>query len=178
MFKTAPPFCAIRHWWDRISNLYYLFQKATINGQGVSRKSQIAIEYCYRFRDNHSYAHILWFHASTKQRFEQAYRDTARRLELPGWKDPDIDTLGLVSEWFNEAANGSWLMVLDNADDLDMFFARPNPTASSNELALYLKDYLPQSSNGSMLITTRDERLAKRLAGNQASIVVNRHKNY
>ena len=46
-------------------------------------------------------------------------------------------------------------MVLDNADDLEMFFARSNA----------ILDYLPQSSRGFMIITSRDERLAKRLAG-------------
>ena len=63
-------------------------------------------------------------------------------------------------------------MVLDNADDLDTFFVRPNSTTSDNELTLPLKDHLPQSSKGLLLITTRDERLAKRLAGSHASIVV------
>ena len=63
-------------------------------------------------------------------------------------------------------------MVLDNADDLDMFFTRQILTDPDNE-TLPLNDYLPQSSRGSMLITTRDERLAKRLAGLHASIVVN-----
>ena len=62
---------------------------------------------------------MFWVHASTRQRFDQAYIDIARRLELPGWRDPGIDTLRLVSDWLNEADNGGWLMVLDNADDLD-----------------------------------------------------------
>lgn len=54
-------------------------------------------------------------------------------------------------------------MVLDNADDLEMFFARSNA----------ILDYLPQSSRGFMIITSRDERLAKRLAGIHAWTVVN-----
>lgn len=63
-------------------------------------------------------------------------------------------------------------MVLDNADDLDMFFTRPISTDPDNETTP-LNGYLPQSLRGSMLITTRDERLAKRLAGMHASFVVN-----
>ena len=54
-------------------------------------------------------------------------------------------------------------MVLDNADDLEMFFARSNA----------ILDYLPQSTKGFLLITSRDERLAKRLAGIHALTVVN-----
>ena len=64
-------------------------------------------------------------------------------------------------------------MVLDNADDLDTFFGRPSSTASDNEDKSPLSDYLPRSSGGSTLITTRDERLGKRLAGMQASVIVN-----
>lgn len=63
-------------------------------------------------------------------------------------------------------------MVLDNADDLDMFFATPILNATETECALPLTDYLPRSSRGLMLITTRDERLGTRLAGRRASIVV------
>ena len=61
-------------------------------------------------------------------------------------------------------------MVLDNADDLDMFFSRSILAATDSESALPLIGYLPRSSQGPMLITTRDERLGKRLAGIRASI--------
>ena len=138
----------------------------------MSRKSQIAIEYCYRFRDAHPNAHIVWVHASTKQRLEQAYRNIARGLEIPGWDDPKADTLYSVFEWFNEAENGQWLMILDNADDLDTFFTKPTSTIADTERTRRLLDFLPQSSRGSMLITTRDKRMGERLANRHASIIV------
>ena len=53
-----------------------------------------------------------------------------------------------------------------------MFFPKPVPIAINDECTLPLIDYLPRSK-GSMLITTRNERLAKRLAGIRALIVVN-----
>ena len=61
-------------------------------------------------------------------------------------------------------------MVLDNADDLDLLL---KSTAPDNDSTSPLIDYLPQSSGGITLITTRDQRLGKRLAGMHASIVVN-----
>ena len=64
-------------------------------------------------------------------------------------------------------------MVLDNADDLNTFFERPASTAPDNECISPLSDYLPRTLGGLMLITTRDERLGKRLAGMHASVVVN-----
>ena len=64
-------------------------------------------------------------------------------------------------------------MVLDNADDLDMFFTKQTSTATDSEYTLPLGYYLPQSSRGSILITTRDERVGRRLAGGHACILVN-----
>lgn len=63
-------------------------------------------------------------------------------------------------------------MVLDNADDLDMFFAKSTSNATGSECTLPLAYYLPQDSRGSVLITTRDERVGKRLAGGHACIEV------
>ena len=91
---------------------------------------------------------------------------------LPGYNDPKTDTLRLVLEWFNEADNEEWLLVLDNADDIRIFFPTESPDASDSECPLPLKNYLPRSPGGSMLITTRDERIGKRLAGRNASITV------
>lgn len=64
-------------------------------------------------------------------------------------------------------------MALDNADDIDMLFTKPSSAATDSGCTKRLSDYLPESSRGSMLITTRDERIGTRLAGTHASIVVN-----
>ena len=64
-------------------------------------------------------------------------------------------------------------MVLDNADDPDTFFVRPTSTTSDNECISSLSEYLPRSLRGFTLITTRDERLGKRLAGIHALVIVN-----
>ncbi len=63
-------------------------------------------------------------------------------------------------------------MVLDNADDLDTFFAKPTSTITDLEQTRPLSHYLPQNSRGLMLITTRDKRMSERLAGRHASIMV------
>ena len=75
-------------------------------------------------------------------------------------------------EWLNEADNGQWLMVLDNADDLDTFFAKTTSTGADNQRTMPFIDYLPRSSRGLMLITTRDARISRRLGGRDTSIVV------
>ena len=65
-------------------------------------------------------------------------------------------------------------MILDNADDLDTFFAKPTSEVADVCWIKPLSDYLPQDSQGLMLITTRDERMSKRLAGKNGYITVGR----
>lgn len=101
------------------------------------------MEYCYRYRDRHPDAHILWVYSSTFMRLEQAYQEIARKLALPRWEDPKTDTLRLVCDWLGEAGNGRWLMVIDNADDIETFFTRPEPSGWNGGRDKPLVDYLP-----------------------------------
>ncbi|KAM0800739.1 hypothetical protein BDR22DRAFT_932188 [Usnea florida] len=146
--------------------------RIVLSGIGGVGKSQIAIEYCYRFREAHPDAHVFWVHSSTSQRLNQAYRDIARKLALPGWNDLKSDILRSVFEWFNEADNGQWLIVLDNADDRDIFFTKTTSIGADSQPTRPFIDYLPRSSQGLMLITTRDARMSRQLAGTDKPIVV------
>ena len=115
---------------------------------------------------------MFWVHASTKARFEEAYRGIADRLELPGRNDPKVDVLWLVSNWLCDESNGRWIMILDNADDIEVFYltsARKRDKSLATTSAR-LAAYLPQSRNGSILITSRSKDAAARLAGGYNNI--------
>ena len=105
-------------------------------------------------------------HASNATRFEQGYREIASVGEIPGRDDPDSDILQLVYEWLRDERNGAWLMVLDNADDDDVFFGLDE----SNDKAP-LSTFVPQSPNGSILITSRNMLAARNLAGPSGHVV-------
>ena len=130
-------------------------------------KSRIAIEYCYRYRAKEPKADIFWVHASSHARFEEAYKDIARELTIPGHTDPNLDCLDLVVRYLSDDANGPWLLVIDNADDSEVFFCQKNHQPRSA-----LVNYLPKSSNGSIIITTRDMRVGERLANRETPIPV------
>lgn len=138
-------------------------------------KSQIAIEYCYRYKKWQPNGQVFWVHSSNRNRFAQAYKEIAKNLNLHGLDDPTIDSLQLVKEWLSDDDSGPWLMVLDNADDKDLIFGT-NAQASSNkseqEKLPALITYLPQSSNCSVLVTTRDKRIGERLANRRKPILV------
>ena len=138
------------------------------------RKSQVAIEYCYRFKERHADSNILWVHAGTKERFEQAFKAIARKCELPGWDNPATNPLDLVYDWLN--GDTTWLMILDNADDKDVFFDQQPPSTSQIPEAqrsnVPLITYIPQTSRGgSVLVTSRNRDVAFRLTGSVNNLI-------
>ena len=130
-------------------------------------KSQLAIQYAHSIRNANPQTFVFWVHASTQARFEEAYRDIAERLELPGRSNPKANVLRLVSNWLRDETNGQWVMVVDNVDDVETFF--PSQTRQQDKadvsVQIPLATYLPQSCNGAILITSRSKDAAVRLAG-------------
>lgn len=95
-------------------------------------------------------------------RFETAYRQIARALDLPGRDDAEVDAIRLVCDWLSDEENGSWLMVLDNADDRDLWLGSRNSSLERSSMPLV--DYLPRGPHCRILVTTRDSQLGIRLA--------------
>jgi len=116
------------------------------------RKSEIAIEYCYRFQDQHPNGSLFWVPADSLDKFEQAYTIIARKLNIPRVNDSKFNVLREVKEYLTEAEIEPWLMVLDNADDLDMLITNPVGSNQSAPLAAFL----PRSASGKIVLTTRD----------------------
>ncbi|KFY04526.1 hypothetical protein O988_00716 [Pseudogymnoascus sp. VKM F-3808] len=145
--------------------------RAAIVGLGGVGKSQIAIEYAYRVRESAPQTWVFWVHGSNDARFKQAYTDIAARVELPGRDDPKADILRLLYNWLCDERNGQWLIILDNADDDEVlhFSAMDSDGAMDGTEALHetapLASFLPQSSNGRILVTSRNLGAALNLVG-------------
>ena len=138
------------------------------------RKSQIAIEYAYRFRDRHPQGHVFWVYAANETRFTQAYRDVARKAQLPGWEDPQMDGCKLVCEWLDEMEGVPWLMILDNADNAANFLSTENGMAERSANSIFMAGYLPTKFNHSkcLLITTRSRDVGEYLSQGQVCVNV------
>jgi tetratricopeptide (TPR) repeat protein len=115
---------------------------------------------------------VFWVHASSYTRFEQGYREIANKLKLSGRDDPKIEILQLVSRWLRDETNGFWLLILDNADDANIFTpAVPQPAQYKDEMSPpSLLSYIPQTSSGSVLVTSRNTDAACRIIGNNSII--------
>nr|POE62760.1 isoform 2 of nephrocystin-3 [Quercus suber] len=130
---------------------------AALVGIGGVGKSQLAIEYCYHLREQSRSTWVLWIHASDAVRYETSVRDTADLVRIEGRAEPQANIFALFRDWLRDERKGRWVIVLDNADDVDFLFHRD----SHNGLKLY--DYLLRCNHGTVLITTRSSRAAARL---------------
>jgi hypothetical protein len=101
---------------------------------------------------------VFWVHAGTRGRVEEGFRTIADAAKLPGRNQPNADIPQLVYSWLSSERNGRWIMILDSADDGDVFYK----TGSDRERRS-LASCLAQSRNGCILVTTRNKDLARRL---------------
>jgi tetratricopeptide (TPR) repeat protein len=155
---------------------YFPISNSQINTDRRNRKSQIAIEYAYRFVKSNPQSHVFWVYAASVARFDQAYKDIARKMKLPRVDDPDVDVCELVSDWLSEDDSGQWLMILDNADNPDLFFW-PVDSEAPNQVSMTKKpliDYLPRTLNSkqSLVITSRNRQLGEDLSHGERCIEI------
>jgi tetratricopeptide (TPR) repeat protein len=124
------------------------------------RKSQLAIEHCYRTAERSPDTWVFWVHASNTARLEQSFREIADQIKVRGRNDLQADVFKLVHDWLRDAKNGRWLLVLDNADDAAVLSPTDDGSKLSGALQQHLSRYLPSSRHGSVLVTSRTRRAA------------------
>ncbi|KAM0714640.1 hypothetical protein Q7P37_009938 [Cladosporium fusiforme] len=145
--------------------------RVALVGLGGVGKSQLAIEYAHQVRQESPETWVLWLHASNATRFELSVRDTLEQLKVPGGNDQKANVFQLFRTWLRDANKGKWLLIIDNADDVRFLLEPPSTTGqtgsqswsqvpSQGERCL---DYLPECSQGSLLVTTRSSDAALKM---------------
>ncbi|CAK7199673.1 hypothetical protein SEUCBS139899_002356 [Sporothrix eucalyptigena] len=134
--------------------------KVAITGLGGIGKTHLVLELLYRIREEEEYKHcsVLWIPAMSEESLSQAYLEAAKELGIPGWDDKSADVKQLVQHHLGDKATGKWILVFDNADEISMWLDAPHPNSRR------LLDYLPKNSQGSIIFTTRNAKLADELA--------------
>jgi hypothetical protein len=56
---------------------------------------------------------------------EKDYRDIATVMRIPGRDVRDANALKLVCDWLNNEANGKWVIIINDADDIAVLDAMP-----------------------------------------------------
>ena len=112
----------------------------TVSGLGGVGKTQLAIQYAYRYCKN--YINFVWFIVSESSTTVYNYfKDLAENfnLDLPDDCTPD-DLQRAIKTWLSD--NHYWLLIFDNLESYDT-----------------IKPYLPQKINGRIIITSRNTRI-------------------
>ncbi|KAH7340049.1 hypothetical protein BKA66DRAFT_577234 [Pyrenochaeta sp. MPI-SDFR-AT-0127] len=141
---------------------------ALVGGGGMG-KSQIAIEYGYRIQKASPDTWVFWVDADNVAKFEDGYRDIAKALRITGSHEKDVNIFRLVYEWLRDGINAPWVMIVDNADDKTVFTSRP-PNCEGSDTTKQLREFIPQSPNGSVLVTSRSRDAAFQVTCNYKHI--------
>lgn len=116
-----------------------LTQAQAINGLGGIGKTQIAIEYAYRYRED--YQAIFCINASTNDTLNNDFKTLAMLLHLPEHDEQEQDIIiRAVKHWLT--THSHWLLILDNVDNLDI-----------------IATFLPEYGVGDVMLTTRLQAL-------------------
>jgi tetratricopeptide (TPR) repeat protein len=135
-------------------------EKIAVAGLGGIGKTQLVLELACRFKEKYQNCPILWVPAMDIKSLEEAYLNIAQQLNISGWANNEINAKRLVQHYLNGINAGQWLLIMDNADDINMWTSR----SESGSVRDGLMEFLPKSNRGCVVFTTRDEKVAVKLA--------------
>ncbi len=110
-------------------------QPQAISGLGGIGKTQLVVEYAYRYRG--MYDVVMWVRADSQDLLVSDFLLAAELLHLPERNEQDQRVvINAVKRWFN--THERWLLILDNADQVED-----------------VSGFLPSADMGHILLTTR-----------------------
>ncbi|KAM6478280.1 P-loop containing nucleoside triphosphate hydrolase protein [Trichoderma sp. SZMC 28011] len=137
-------------------------QQTVISGLGGVGKTQIALEAAFRVRARCPDCHVFWVPAINTTTFENAYREIGRELNIQTVENDKADIKLLIKAALSQISE-SWLLIIDNADDTTLFGETSEVTS--------LRGYLPFNLKGSILFTTRNVEVSRKLGIRKDNIV-------
>jgi tetratricopeptide (TPR) repeat protein len=115
----------------------------TISGLGGIGKTQLMLEYAYRYRE--AYDSVFWLRADTQEILEEDLAEAAKLLRVPEARKRQPNHQYLVNEarqWLRK--HSGWLLLLDNVEE-----------------NVEVKDLLLEMPHGHVLLTTRSQAVAE-----------------
>lgn len=110
-------------------------QSQAITGLGGVGKTELAIEFAYRFKD--TYRLVWWIRTEDRTSLVTDFTALARELDLPEKGEADQQVVvEAVRRWLR--TNGDWLLIFDNAEDEGL-----------------ISDFVPHGDTGHVIITSR-----------------------
>ena len=131
-----------------------------LHGLGGIGKTQLSAAYAKRHRD--SYSAIFWLNIKDEDSLKQSFVKIAKQISrehLLALRPSNVDTnenlaevVDTVKAWLGLPNNTRWLMIYDNYDN-------PKLPGTTDPAAIDVRRYLPESYQGSIIITTRSSQL-------------------
>jgi hypothetical protein len=163
-FPEAVQFVAREKELSKMHELLYGHSNQTcvvLYGLGGIGKTQLTIEYMRRHKEK--YTAIFWLNANDQESLKLSFRDIAQQVLkhhpstslLAGVDLDDLDRVEYaVKAWLDLQKNTRWLMIYDNYDN-------PRTPESIDNSAVDIREFLPQSDQGSIIVTTRSSRVSQ-----------------
>jgi len=133
-----------------------------LHGLGGIGKTQLAIQYIRQHKEK--YTAIFWLNANDEDSLRLSFRTIARQIlthhpSTGELRNVDLEgdlgrIVSAVKVWLDLRNNTRWLMVYDNYDN-------PRTPNHSDRLAVDVRRYLPESDQGSVIITTRSANVTE-----------------
>jgi NB-ARC domain-containing protein len=131
-----------------------------LHGLGGIGKTQLTIAYARQRKDN--YSAVFWLNIkdedSLKRSFSKAATQilrehpSASRLSSVDINENFDEVIDAVKAWLSLPNNTRWLMIYDNYDN-------PKLPSNTDLAAVDIRNYLPESYQGSVIITTRSSEV-------------------
>jgi ATP/maltotriose-dependent transcriptional regulator MalT len=120
-----------------------------LHGLGGIGKTQLAIAYAKRHKDN--YSAIFWLNIKDEDSLKQSFANVAKQIlrEYPlASRLSSVDTnenldevVDAVKAWLSQPNNTRWLMIYDNYDN-------PKLPTNTDPAAVDIRNFLPESYQG------------------------------
>ncbi|KAH6704226.1 hypothetical protein BKA61DRAFT_680479 [Leptodontidium sp. MPI-SDFR-AT-0119] len=131
-----------------------------LHGLGGIGKTQLSIAYAKRHKDD--YSAIFWLNIKDEDSVKQSFAKLAKQISrehssaIPVSNQERNQNLDEVVEsvkaWLSLPNNTRWLMIYDNYDT-------PKLSGGTDPTAVDIKKFLPESYQGSIIITTRSSEV-------------------
>ncbi|KAF4442689.1 Gamma-glutamylputrescine oxidoreductase [Fusarium acutatum] len=135
---------------------------AALFGLAGAGKTQIALAYAHETHAQNPDLSVFWVYASNEERMKQSYALIMQQFEISRGGN-GLSDLELVKQWLEAEHHKPWLMVVDNADDLNLFYGTRG-----------LSRHLPTCAQGKLLVTSRNRQVAIRATKGRCFIEIPR----
>lgn len=164
---------------EELARIHSIFCKdsgrrtAVIHGLGGVGKTQLAVAYAKRHRDE--YSAVFWLNARDESLLKQGFARIAERIlrQHPlvlhvknAVESHDLDAVvRAVKQWLDDPKNNRWLIIYDGYDNVVLGGNKRKENVSSDGgdpmLESYdIRPFLTDAYHGAVLITTRSSRVA------------------